>query len=239
MHSIMKNSTTTLATLGAVQIVDQIPELEDIASIPAFTESLPEPIKVQLIEGMASHFLTQDEICATVRMSRGEFEGNLVFQAAYQRGHAMGRGSLRRMQFMRAKRDTVMQIWMGKQHLDQHDKVERVKGDDQSDAYEGFLNKLTIKLELSGQGRPNPRVIGEGTGDSPVHLGVVGSEQSAGANSGRVAGQGHNEEIDSGVAGQPDERGQDIPRQLENVVVSRRPRKRKNTERSRVGTSAI
>ena len=183
---------TTLATLGAVPIVDRIPELDDIASIPAFTEHLPETVKCELIEGMASHFLTQDEICSTVRMTRGEFEGNLVFQAAYQRGYAMGQGSLRRMQFMRAKRDTVMQIWLGKQHLDQHDKVERVKGDNQSDAYTGFLNKLTIELNVSGTGQPAPKIIGSGTGDSPVHLGIVGSDQSDGADKERMAGQGTN-----------------------------------------------
>lgn len=212
MLSIMKKSTTSLATLGAVPIVDTIPELEDIASIPAFTEHLPEPVKVQLIEGMASHFLTQDEICATVNMSRGEFEGNLVFQAAYQRGHAMGKGSLRRMQFMRAKRDTVMQIWLGKQHLDQHDKVERVKGDDQSDAYSGFLDKLTVKIELSRQGRTDPLVIGEGKGDSPVHLGAMGSKQSVGADQGGVAGQRHDIEAHSAVDAGPDEPRQGIQR---------------------------
>ncbi len=192
MHNIMKKPTTSLATLGAVQIVDQIPELDDISSIPAFSESIPESAKCKLIEGMASHFLTQDEICSTVRMTRSEFEGNLIFQAAYQRGHDMGKGSLRRMQFMRAKRDTVMQIWLGKQHLDQHDKVERVKGDDQQDAYAGFLNKLTIELNVSGSGQPAPKIIGSGAGDSPVHMGIVGSDQSTGADKERMAGQGTN-----------------------------------------------
>ena len=232
----MKNSTTALATLGAVQITDQCKELEDIASIPAFTDTLPEPMKVLLIEGMASHFLTQDEICATVRMSRGEFEGNLVFQAAYQRGHAMGRGSLRRMQFMRAKRDTVMQIWMGKQHLDQHDKVEKVKGDNQADAYTGFLDKLTLKIELSAKGRTDPIVIGEGSGDIPVHLGTVGTGKPTRTLSGRVDGEGHDLEVDSGVASGPDERGEDVPRQLANVAVPSRTREREDPQRSGMGT---
>ena len=205
MHITMKKSTTSLATLGAVPIVDTIPELDDIASIPAFTEHLPEPVKLNLIEGMASHFLTPDEICATVGLSRGEFEGNLGFQAAYQRGYAMGKGSLRRMQFMRAKRDTVMQIWLGKQHLDQHDKLERVKGDDQSDAYAGFLDKLTVKIELSGKGRTDPIVVGEGKGDSDLHLGTVGQTKSIGTDQGRVVGQGHDIEADPAMDERSDE----------------------------------
>ena len=218
----MKNSTTALAMMGEITIKDTIPELEDIASIPAFTGGVPEPMKCELIEGMASHFLTQDEICATVKMTRGEFEGNLAFQAAYQRGLGMGKGSLRRMQFIRAKRDTVMQIWLGKQHLDQHDKVERVKGDNQQDAYAGFFNKLTIELNLSGSGQPDPKVIGGGEAHSPVLLGTVGQKQSNGADSGGVAGQGDNRQLDPVVVRRSDEPRQGLPRQLENMAVPRR-----------------
>lgn len=210
MQTIMKKSdknTTELAPITGALVADVMPELDDITNMPKFTEQLPIEMKVNLIEGMASHFMTPDEICSTVRMTRGEFEGNLEFQAAYQRGYDMGKGSLRRMQFVKAKKDTIMQIWMGKQYLDQHDKLETKKGEDREDAYKGFLNKLQIELNVSTTGKPAVKVVGEGTGDRDVHLGVVGPEQSARTDERGVVGEASDPRADQELVRRSDERG--------------------------------
>lgn len=206
----MSTKTTQPAIFQGAVITDVMPELDDVQSIQPVNPDQPSPEDCWLIEKMASHFLTADEICSIVRITRGQFEGNLEYAAAFQRGTNMGKASLRRMQFVAAKRNPVMQIWLGKQHLDQHDKVETKQGDTRKDAYEGFLNKLQIELNVSTTGQTAPVVIGSGKGDSPVHLGTVGSDQPNGADSGRVVGETGKPSDHQELVRRPDERGADV-----------------------------
>jgi hypothetical protein len=206
----MSKNTTPLVPLVGSAVIDVMPELDDVQQIQPINPDQPSPEDCWLIEKMASHFLTADEICSIVKITRGQFEGNLEYAASYQRGVNMGKASLRRMQFVAAKRNPVMQIWLGKQHLDQHDKVETKQGDTRKDAYEGFLNKLQIELNVSTTGQTAPVIIGSGKGDSALHLGAVRTDQPDGTDSGGVVG----ETLDSGdhqeLVRRPDERGVDV-----------------------------
>lgn len=227
---------STTPVVAPLTMVDTGSELDDAFSLKISNREDPQGDDFWLIERLAGHFLTQDEVCSILDISRAKFEADLRFQQAYQRGFSVGKASLRRMQFQSAKRNPVMQIWLGKQHLDQHDKVETKQGDDRKDAYEGFLSKLQIQLNVSTEGRPGPKVIGEGEGDSTVLLGVVGKTESTRTNERAVAREGLIEEVSQRMVERPLERGEDFLGLVEDMAVSSRKRKREDEIRSGVGS---
>jgi hypothetical protein len=235
---MVKKSKTNGGTTGLVPLtmVDTCQELDDAIKLKLASRGAPDEKDYWLVERLASHFLTQDEVCSILDISRAKFEGDLRFQQSYQRGFSVGKASLRRMQFQSAKRNPVMQIWLGKQHLDQHDKVETKQGDDRKDAYEGFLNKLQIELNISTTGQPAPKVIGQGTGDSGIHLGIMGKRESVGADTRGVAQQALVEGVTDRLVERPLEPGEDVLGLVEDLAVSSRKRKRENTKRGGVGT---
>lgn len=230
-----KKAASTAVTLAPLTMVDTLPELDDAFNLRKIGSQDPTPDDYWLVERLAAHFLTQDEICSILDISRARFEGDLNYQESYQRGFSVGKASLRRMQFQSAKRNPVMQIWLGKQHLDQHDKVETKQGDDRKDAYEGFLNKLQIELNISTTGRSDPKVIGEGKGDRQVLLGDVGSDEPTGADAGRMVEQGVDADVDARVDRAPAQRRKSVLGLVEDVALSGGTGKRKNTKRSGVG----
>ena len=74
---------------------------------------------------MISVGCTGDEICAAVPCSKESLYR--YYRTDIERGRALFNISLRRMQYESAKRGNVqMQIWLGKQYLDQRDKQDVV-----------------------------------------------------------------------------------------------------------------
>jgi hypothetical protein len=200
------------------KVKDIAPELDDIRSIGIGDHEKPTPYDLTLIEGMASHFLPATEICAIIRMTRSRFEKHLEFQKAYQRGQELAKGSLRRMMFVSAKTNPVMQIWLSKQHLGMSDRPEIAQGESQSDAYKGFLNKLSIVINLPATGNPSPTVIGTGKGDSELLLETVGENSAASTESGGVVKSSQNEIVDRGVGTKKSQ--SNFHRLVEDMVVS-------------------
>lgn len=81
------------------------------------------------IEGLARIQCTQREAAAVLRVHRDTFAAFLgtheKAQEAWDNGLEQGKASLRRMQFKNAENgNATMQVWLGKQWLDQRDKTD-------------------------------------------------------------------------------------------------------------------
>lgn len=86
-------------------------------------------ISVKTFEGLCSINCTKDEMCGIfdcdektlTRWCKDTY--GLGFSDVYKKKSASGKASLRRMQFKAAESGNVtMQIWLGKQYLEQKDK---------------------------------------------------------------------------------------------------------------------
>lgn len=84
---------------------------------------------IKLIENMARIMCTEEEIADVLGCSRDLFytkENENLFRQAIEKGRATGKQSLRRKQYEVAmKGNSSMLIWLGKQWLNQTDKVEQ------------------------------------------------------------------------------------------------------------------
>ena len=84
------------------------------------------PIKkvdTQAVQKLAQMHCTYEEIAEICNVSTKTLQRSYV--QLIKKGREMGRISLRRAQFEKALGGNVaMQIWLGKQHLDQRDKIE-------------------------------------------------------------------------------------------------------------------
>ena len=80
-------------------------------------------IDQEAIKKLAQLHCTFDEIATFCNVSTKTLQRRFVH--TIKRGREMGKISLRRAQFEKAlSGNVVMQIWLGKQHLDQRDKSE-------------------------------------------------------------------------------------------------------------------
>ncbi len=80
-------------------------------------------IDTESIKKLAQLHCTFDEIATFCNVSTKTLQRRFVH--TIKRGREMGKISLRRAQFEKAiGGNVVMQIWLGKQHLDQRDKSE-------------------------------------------------------------------------------------------------------------------
>ena len=81
-------------------------------------------VDTQAITKLAQLHCTFEEIAEFCDVSTKTLQRNYVH--LIKKGREMGRISLRRAQFEKAlSGNVVMQIWLGKQHLDQKDKIEQ------------------------------------------------------------------------------------------------------------------
>jgi hypothetical protein len=81
-------------------------------------------IDEQAIQKLAQMHCTFDEIAEFCEVSTKTLQRNYVH--LIKKGRELGKISLRRAQFEKAlSGNVVMQIWLGKQHLDQRDKIEQ------------------------------------------------------------------------------------------------------------------
>lgn len=86
------------------------------------------PSMRRLIYGLASIQCTKDEAAACLSVTPQTFNRFLArcpeIKAIWDNGQPAGRVSLRRKQFMMADKSASMAIWLGKQLLDQRDKLD-------------------------------------------------------------------------------------------------------------------
>lgn len=82
-------------------------------------------IDYELVENLASIFCTQEEIASVLGVAVRTLQNRKKFLRTYKKGMEKGKASLRRRQFEAAQKgNATMQIWLGKQYLDQKDKHE-------------------------------------------------------------------------------------------------------------------
>jgi len=81
-------------------------------------------VDTEAIKKLSQLHCTYEEIAEFCNISTKTLQRNYVH--LIKKGREMGRISLRRAQFEKALGGNVaMQIWLGKQHLDQKDKIEQ------------------------------------------------------------------------------------------------------------------
>lgn len=79
-------------------------------------------IDMELAEKLASIQCTHEEIAAILGVSTKTLQRNKEFCLMYKKAREQGKSSLRRMQWKSASAGNVtMQIWLGKQYLQQRD----------------------------------------------------------------------------------------------------------------------
>ena len=82
-------------------------------------------IDFELVKGLAAISCTQEEIAAVLDISVRTLLRNKTFCQTYKKHFEEGKASLRRMQWTSAQNGNItMQIWLGKQILQQTDKTE-------------------------------------------------------------------------------------------------------------------
>ena len=82
------------------------------------------PLDYKIVENLASMFSTQDEIASILGVSVRTLQRDPEFCRLYRRGLDKGKVSLRRTQFNLAEKNAQMAIFLGKQYLNQSDKIE-------------------------------------------------------------------------------------------------------------------
>ena len=100
-----------------------------------------------LIEKLASIMCTQEEIATFIGCDVRTLQRDEEFCRIYKKGQENGKMSLRRMQFKSAEQGKVpMQIWLGKQYLNQRDRQEIVAEVDNKNNYQELSIEELKKL---------------------------------------------------------------------------------------------
>lgn len=113
------------------------------------------PVDYAVVEAMASVMCTQEEIAEHLVISVRTLQRNAEFRRVYKKGQEYAKASLRRMQWKTAQAGNVtMQIWLGKNYLDQSDKSEREMKEDQENV--SVVSKV-VKDFLEGKAHERNR----------------------------------------------------------------------------------
>jgi len=110
-------------------------------------------IDYDTVEKLAGLMCTQEEIAAYLDLSVRTLQRDAEFCRVYKKGMDKGKMSIRRQQYKAADGGNVtMQIWLGKQYLNQKDKVEN-SGHTTNEVRHDFsnLSKKEIKELLKGE----------------------------------------------------------------------------------------
>ncbi len=106
---------------------------------------------LSIVESLAKIQCTEEEIAAVLEVSVDtlhEPHNKAAFTEAVKRGKLEGRVSFRRMQYKKAQGgSTTMQIWLGKQYLDQKDKVDLKTDESQLAKLDDILSKMQNDAE--------------------------------------------------------------------------------------------
>jgi len=82
-------------------------------------------VDFNLVEKLAQIHCTQEEIAAVLEVSVDTLKRREKFDKIYDKARLLGKASLRRMQWKLAESgDRTMQIWLGKQILQQRDNID-------------------------------------------------------------------------------------------------------------------
>ena len=108
----------------------------------------PIVIDQRQFEALCSIQCTQEEICGVLNCDEAtlikwckETYGE-TFSKVFKQKKQGGKASLRRMQWKLAEKSAVMSIWLGKQYLDQKEKIEAdVSGDGMLKDILGYMEK--------------------------------------------------------------------------------------------------
>lgn len=114
-------------------------------------------INKDVFENLMKIQCTKEEICAVLMVSENtllswvkENYNGATFCALFSSFKALGRASLRRIQFDQAEKNPRMAIWLGKQYLGQRD-TDRDRPQD-NDPVDDFINAvLNVKKEEKGE----------------------------------------------------------------------------------------
>jgi len=109
----------------------EMPEVRDGPPLGRPPKLVESDDLLKQIEGLARNQCTQREAAAVLRVHRDTFAAFLgtheKAMEAWENGLEQGKASLRRMQFKNAENgNATMQVWLGKQWLDQKDRSEAV-----------------------------------------------------------------------------------------------------------------
>lgn len=99
-------------------------------------------IKKEQFEALCKIQCTQEEICSVLDVCHDTLDEwchrtyNKKFSQVFAEKRQGGKASLRRMQWKQAEKNATMAIWLGKQYLDQKDKIEDNNEEDLKQARE-------------------------------------------------------------------------------------------------------
>ena len=189
----MKNLITPTTT----KLTGEPDGLEDMSNM--FLENPDElsPRDRAMIQRMASCQLTAREVQSVLQIPQARWDASLEMQNEYNRGIEVGKATLRRMQWLTAQKNPIMQIFLGKQYLGQADKLESKKPEgEEEDARSGFADKLKNIIDITPERESPEELDGEGEGSRQVLLAHVGTRQSDVAEEIGMAGTGDDEETD-------------------------------------------
>ena len=114
----------------------------------------------EAIKKLAQLHCTFEEIAEFCDVSTKTLQRRYVH--TIKKGREMGRISLRRAQFEKAlSGNVVMQIWLGKQHLDQKDRIEQTNYNEPLPLIiEGISKEVNGKHQFNGQKKLNGKEKG-------------------------------------------------------------------------------
>ena len=114
----------------------------------------------EAIKKLAQLHCTFEEIAEFCDVSTKTLQRRYVH--TIKKGREMGRISLRRAQFEKALGgNVVMQIWLGKQHLDQKDRIEQTNYNEPLPLIiEGISKEVNNKHQFNGQKKLNGKEKG-------------------------------------------------------------------------------
>jgi len=179
---------------------DEDDDLRDLFNVSLESRDAEEhtltPRDRDLVIRMASYQLSAREIQAILQIPQAKWDKSLILQDAYMRGQEIGKATLRRLQWATAQRNPIMQIFLGKQYLEQADRHELKKPEGEpADDRQGFADKLKNIINITPTGSPpqDPDTGGEGCGE--ILLAHVGEGQSDCSDEGGMAPAGDDAEI--------------------------------------------
>jgi hypothetical protein len=106
---------------------------KELETVPAAKIGRPQKLvedeaTLKQIKGLAGIQCTQKEAASVLGVCENTFNAFLrcseKSREAWELGREEGKASLRRLQWATAQKSTTMQIWLGKQYLEQRDKME-------------------------------------------------------------------------------------------------------------------
>ena len=109
---------------------------------------------IEQLRALGRIHCTLDEAAAVLRTSNAAllrfFKSHPPSLDAFEGGKMEGKASLRRNQFRIAESNPTMQIWLGKQYLEQKDKSESLHTLNASDAFLRMLQTVSGRTLIEG-----------------------------------------------------------------------------------------